>query len=74
MSAFLEDCCEVQETNQQKSGELYQAYRAYCSKNGEYTRSTTDFYAGLENAGFERKRTKKGVIVYGLKIKSEFLE
>lgn len=74
MSAFLEDCCEVQETNQQKSGELYQAYRAYCSKNGEYTRSTTDFYTGLENAGFERKRTKKGVIVYGLKIKSEFLE
>ena len=74
MSAFLEDCCEVQETNQQKSGELYQAYRAYCSKNGEYTRSTTDFYAGLENAGFERKKTKKGIIVSGLKIKSEFLE
>lgn len=74
MSAFLEDCCEVQETNQQKSGELYQAYRAYCSKNGEYTRSTTDFYTGLENAGFERKKTKKGIIVSGLKIKSEFLE
>ena len=74
MSAFLEDCCEVDKTYQQKSGELYQEYRAYCARNGEYTRSTTDFYTGLENAGFERKRTKKGVIVYGLKIKSEFLE
>ena len=74
MSAFLEDCCDVDKTYQQKSGELYQEYRSYCSRNGEYTRSTTDFYTGLENAGFERKRTKKGVIVYGLKIKSEFLE
>lgn len=74
MSAFLEDCCEVDKTYQQKSGELYQEYRAYCARNGEYTRSTTDFYTGLENAGFERKRTKKGIIVYGLKIKSEFLE
>ena len=74
MSAFLEDCCEVDKTYQQKSGELYQEYRAYCARNGEYTRSTTDFYTGLENAGFERKRTKKGVIVYGLKIKSEFLK
>lgn len=74
MSAFLEDCCDVDKTYQQKSGELYQEYRSYCSRNGEYTRSTTDFYTGLENAGFERKRTKKGIIVYGLKIKSEFLE
>ena len=74
MSAFLEDCCEVDKTYQQKSGELYQEYRAYCARNGESTRSTTDFYTGLENAGFERKRTKKGIIVYGLKIKSEFLE
>ena len=74
MSAFLEDCCDVDKTYQQKSGELYQEYRSYCSRNGEYTRSTTDFYTGLENAGFERKRTKKGIIVYGVKIKSEFLE
>lgn len=44
----------------EKSGELYSQYRAYCAKNMEYTRSTTDFYSALEQAGFKRKRTSKG--------------
>ena len=74
LSIFLEDCCELDRTYTQKSGELYQEYRAYCQRNGEYARSTTDFYTGLENAGFIRHKTKAGTLIYGLRLKSDFLE
>lgn len=43
LSIFLEDCCEVDRTYIQKSGELYQEYRAYCQRNGEYARSIALF-------------------------------
>lgn len=71
LASFLEDCCEVDKSYQQKSGEFYQEYRAYCGRNGEYTRSTTDFYTALEAVGFERKKTKNGIFIYGLQLKAE---
>ncbi len=72
---FLDDCCELAPSFQEKSGELYGAYRAYCQQMNEYTRSTSDFYAALENAGFARRRTKVGRFVTGLQLKaSDFLE
>lgn len=72
---FLDDCCELAPGFQEKSGELYGAYRAYCQQMNEYTRSTSDFYAALENAGFARRRTKVGRFVTGLQVKvSDFLE
>ncbi|MCM1225989.1 MAG: phage/plasmid primase, P4 family [Clostridium sp.] len=74
LSSFIEECCETDRTYTQKSGEIYQEYRAYCARNGEYTRSTTDFYTGLENAGFERFKNQNRSFVRGLKLKSEFSE
>ncbi|MGN1027894.1 MAG: phage/plasmid primase, P4 family [Faecousia sp.] len=74
LSSFMEECCEVDPAYTQKSGELYQEYRAFCQRNGEYTRSTTDFYTGLEIAGFEKKKTKAGVLLMGIRLKSDFLE
>ena len=71
-SNFLEDCCEVGESYVQKSGELYQEYRAHCARNGEYTRGTTDFYSALELSGYEKKKTKTGSYVYGLRLKDDF--
>ena len=71
---FLEECCEVNPTYTQKSGELYTEYRAHCMRNGEYTRSTTDFYTALDLAGFMKRKTNKGSVISGLKLKSEFTE
>ena len=71
-SNFLDDCCEVDKSYTQKSGELYVEYRAHCARNGEYTRSTADFYTALENAGFERKKTNQGSFIFGLRIKDDF--
>lgn len=72
LSHFLEDCCEVGVDFEAKSGEFYNAYRSYCLQMGEYTRSTTDFYSALESMGVVRKRIRTGVVIYGLKLKSEF--
>ena len=67
---FISDCCEVDASYEEKSGELYQQYRAYCIQNGEYTRSTTDFYTATDKAGFLRHKTNKGIMVQGVKLKS----
>lgn len=74
LSHFLEDCCDVDKQFTEKSGELYSTYRSYCLQNGEFIRSTTDFYVAIENAGFVRRRSKKGVTVFGLRLKSDFME
>lgn len=74
LSSFIEECCEVDDSYQQKSGEFYQEYRSYCARTGEYTRSTTDFYTGIENAGFKRKKTKGCNFVLGIRLKSDFLD
>ncbi len=72
---FLEDCCDVDPSYEEKSGELYQQYKAYCIQNTEPSRSTADFYAALDKAGFYRHKTNKGSMVYGLKLKmgSDFI-
>lgn len=67
---FLADCCDIGDGLTEKSGELYQQYRAYCIQSGEYTRSTTDFYSAVEKAGFVRRKGMKGTLVYGLSLKS----
>ncbi|MEI4352652.1 phage/plasmid primase, P4 family [Streptococcus suis] len=71
MGQFLSDCCDVDATFTEKSGELYSTYRTYCLKVNEYTRSTTDFYTALANAGFTKKKTSKGMIVQGLRLKED---
>ena len=72
---FLEECCEVSEGLMCKSGELFQEYRAYCARTGDYCRSSTDFYVALDKLGYERKRLKDGVRIRGLQLKnSDFLD
>ena len=67
---FISECCDVGDTLSEKSGELYQQYRAYCIQNGEYIRSTTDFYAGMQRSGYVKRKTNTGAFVYGLKLKA----
>ena len=75
LSAFISDCCDVDKSYQEKSGELYRRYREYCGENGEYARSTTDFYAALEQAGFKRKKMHGGNFIMGLSLKiDDFLD
>lgn len=68
MSHFLDECCELGDGYEEKSGELYAAYRSYCARSGEFTRSTTEFYKSLEQRGFTRHRTSKSRLVRGLRL------
>ncbi|HEM3905044.1 TPA: DNA primase [Streptococcus suis] len=71
---FIEENCEIVKGHLQKSGDLYSAYRAYALQNGEYVRSTTDFYTALESAGYNRQRTSKFNAIIGLKLLDDFLD
>ncbi len=68
LSHFLTECCEVGPGLEAKSGELYTAYRIFCAETGEYTRSTTDFYAALEAEDFTRHKKRSGIFVNGLRL------
>ena len=68
MTHFLEECCEVGDGLEEKSGELYSSYRSYCARSGEFCRSTTEFYGMLKTRGFDRHKRKKGVFVLGLQL------
>ena len=48
--------------------------REYCTDNGEFVRSTTDFYNALEQAGYKRKKTNTGNFIVGLSVKLDFLD
>lgn len=69
LGQFLDECCDIGTDLTEKSGELYQAYRAHCMQNGEYIRPTSDFYSSMDKAGFVKRKTNKGMVVYGLSLK-----
>ena len=76
LGQFIEARCDIDRSYFEKSGELYQQYRFQCMQNGEYIRSTTDFYGAIEKAGYVRRKTSKGSFIWGLKLREgqDFLE
>jgi phage/plasmid-associated DNA primase len=70
---FLDECCEVDKDYRQPSGELYLTYRVKSESNGEYVRSTTDFYTALTNAGYVKYRSKEGFFIHGLRLFNEVM-
>lgn len=71
-SQFLEDQCETREGLSERAGDLYQTYRAWAQATSGWARPMIDFNAATEQAGYVRKKTKTGIRVFGLAIKSEF--
>ena len=74
MSHFMDECCELGDAFMEKSGELYDTYRTYCDRVGEFIRNKAEFYAELKNRGITSKRTKKGVLVRGIRLKTDFMD
>ncbi len=70
LTHFLTECCEVGEEHKARSGQLYQAYRSFCADTSEFSRSTAEFYAALDIAGFRRKHTSSGSVIFGLRLKA----
>ncbi len=67
---FMDECCEVDAGGAAKSGAVYQEYRSYCMRTGEYTRSTADFYNALEMAGFKKQKKRDGVYIIGMRLET----
>ncbi|WP_255315523.1 hypothetical protein [Trueperella pecoris] len=70
---FLEERCQTGPGLSEKSGAVYEAYRAWALGRGEYVRSAADFYAAIDKGGFSRRRTKNARMIDGLELISEFL-
>ena len=68
MTHFLDDCCDIGKEFEEKSGELYSEYRAYCLRSSEFIRSTAEFYKCMEERGFIRHKRKNGTYLRGLKL------
>ena len=68
---FLDECCIVESNCTEKSGKLHSCYSRYCDRVGIPRIAPSDFKKALNVAGFETRKTKNGVIVYGLKIADE---
>ena len=73
MSAFLEDCCELGEKYHAVSGDVYDEYRSYCVRTGEFVRSTAEFYSALKGVGVYRKKSNSTRYLVGIRLK-EMLE
>lgn len=69
---FVDECCELDEFYTEKSGELYQEYRNFCSRTGDYIRPISSFSNALQSSGFIKKRKNTGVIFFGLRLKQDF--
>ncbi|MBP3208393.1 MAG: DNA primase, partial [Oscillospiraceae bacterium] len=69
LSAFLDECCEIRDDYKEKSGRVYQVYREYCARNGEWARSTADFYPAIAAGGFEKHKERDGNYLHGLRLK-----
>lgn len=68
LGGFLDECCNVGEKEKCAGGVLYKTYRAWAVELGEYARRNRDFAEALRQAGFSSKRTKTGVIWFGLSL------
>ena len=70
LAHFLTDNCEIGTGFTARSGQVFQAYRSYCADISDFARNMPEFYAALDLAGFKRKHTKTGTIIFGLKLKN----
>ena len=67
---YLTECCETGKGFTERAGRLYENYRDYCKRNGEFTRKSDIFKTALEKAGFVHGRNGKIRYWTGLKIAS----
>lgn len=74
MTHFLEECCENDPAGYEASGRLYEEYRSFCLRTGDFIRNATEFTRTLEQRGYERVKKRNGRFIIGIRLKaSEFL-
>lgn len=65
---FLSECCTTAADARTGAAELYQAYRAWAERSGDYVRRLPDFNAAMEAAGFQKVAPKNRKTWVGLSL------
>lgn len=68
LSNFLSECCTSDADGRTGAAELYQAYRAWAERSGDYVRRLPDFNTAMEAAGFQKITPKNRKTWVGLKL------
>lgn len=71
LGQYADECCVTEEGAQAYGGELYNAYQRWAEARGDYVRRGNDFARALATAGYAKKRTKSGIVWFGLRLKTE---
>lgn len=69
VGAFIQDCCDKSDVYRQRAGDLFDAYRDYCTATGEIIRSAGEFKSALCSAGYAWRKTSTGAVYSGLRLK-----
>jgi len=68
LTRFISDCCVTNTQKCTKSSELYRKYTEWSKDNGEFTLSQTKFSTRLQEKGFSKIRTSRGMVWEGIAI------
>ena len=68
LGRFIEDQCAVAELFEEKSSEIYKAYKAFCEEAGERYDSSKKFALKMTEKGFQKKKRNNGAFWLGIKM------
>jgi putative DNA primase/helicase len=68
LGGFIGECCETGVRFTSRAKELYKRYEQWCADNGERPASNKKFGQSLIERGFEKDRSKHGIIYYGIQL------
>lgn len=71
LSAFIDECCDIDPQATVKAGALQQEFRTYCLRTFGEAKSASVFSQALESAGYKKKRDRNGNVILGIKIKDD---
>ena len=63
---FFDECCELSPAAQTQGGKLYDTFREWAQRTGEYVRRKDDFTEALRRHGLESYRNNKGTFWRGV--------
>ena len=65
---FLEECCIMEPDARAPAGELYQTYREWAQRSGDYVRRSVEFSDAMAGKGFPKKNPAGRKVWIGLRI------
>lgn len=68
LANFLEECCIMEPDARAPAGELYQTYREWAQRSGDYVRRSVEFSDAMAGKGFQKITPKNKRVWIGVRI------